>query len=79
MSASNNNKAIESITIQYDYMDGVWIATTSITIKSGDKVAWNKMVKAENGRLKSIVLAAMASKQTTYVSGSTFVTVTFNN
>lgn len=74
--SNNNNKAISSISVQFDTLIDCVYDTHTMIIKSGDKVAWNKLVAIDNGRVSRQVKSAIASGQDFYHCGNTFITIT---
>ena len=77
MPNSNNNiKPISSIKVQFDTMGAdCWIVTKTMVIVSGDKAAWNELVKVDNGRVAQQVKSAIASGQSFYHCGNTFIDI----
>ena len=73
MPNSNNNiKPISSIKVTFDGAD---FATVTVTIKSGDKVAWNALATVDNCRITKVIKGALDMGLDFYPCGSTFVTV----
>ena len=70
---NNNIKPITSITVQYDVDTSG--ATNTVTIKSGDKAAWNALASVDNGRVTAVIKTVLKLGVDFYPSGNTFVTV----
>ncbi len=66
------NNSITSITVTFDGAD---FATVTVTIKSGDKDAWNALASVDNGRITKVIKGALDMGLDFYPCGSTFVTV----
>lgn len=67
------NNSITSITVQYDVDTSGDTAT--VTIKSGDKAAWNALASVDNGRITKIIKSVIKMGLDFYPCGNTFVTV----